>query len=104
MKRIFSKLHALILAAISAIANVLALVIPRYMNQTGLLLTLDEIPTAADFNRYRVTDPNQSEVVRQRLYDFQLYPAAGQQQFSFFNQGVGSGKTSTSGAVAGSAA
>jgi hypothetical protein len=61
-----------------------------------------DMPSIADFQRYRVTDPNQSEVVRQRLYDYQLYPAAGQSQFSFFTAPQGSGKTSTPGAVAGS--
>jgi hypothetical protein len=55
-----------------------------------------------NFDTFRVTDPGQSEVLRQPLYDFLLYPAAGQAQFSFFQQPVGQGLTSTPGAVAGS--
>jgi len=58
------------------------------------------IPSAADFNAHRVTNRNQSEVVRQRFYDYQLYPTAGQAQLTFFSQPVGSGKTSAQGATA----
>ena len=58
-------------------------------------------PTADDFQKYRVTNPAQSEVIRQRLYDFLLYPAAGQSQFTFFSQPAGAGITSAAGAVAG---
>lgn len=61
------------------------------------------IPNMQTANNFRVTNPDQSETIRQRLYDFQLYPAAGQQEFSFFAQQTGAGKTSTPGAVAGSA-
>jgi hypothetical protein len=58
-------------------------------------------PSANDFNAHRVTNRNQSEVIRQRFYDYQLYPTAGQSQLSFFAQPVGSGKTSAQGATAG---
>ena len=34
-------------------------------------------PTPNDFRRARVTNPSQSEIVRQRLYDYQLLAAAG---------------------------
>ena len=32
-------------------------------------MAMDFLPTAADFNSRRVTNPSQSEVVRQRFYD-----------------------------------
>jgi len=60
-------------------------------------------PTADDFLRGRVTNPGQSEIVRQRLYDYQLYAAAGVAQLSFFQQPVGQGITTALGAVVGSA-
>lgn len=62
---------------------------------------MERIPTAADFNSRRVTNPSQSEVVRQRLYDYQLYPTAGQTQFSFFQQPIGQGVTSAVGGTVG---
>lgn len=59
------------------------------------------IPTVEDFQRGRVTNPNQSEVVRQTLYDSLLLPAAGAQQLTFFQTAVGQGLTSAVGATAG---
>jgi hypothetical protein len=59
------------------------------------------MPTAADFNSRRVTNPGQSEIIRQRLYDYQLYSNAGTTQLSFFQQAVGSGLTSAVGATVG---
>ena len=53
-------------------------------------------------NRYRVNRAG-AEVVRQRLYDFALYPTAGQAQLTFFGLPVGQGVTSSLGAVVGSA-
>ena len=58
--------------------------------------------TADDFLAHRVTNPGQSEIYRNRLYDFQLYPAAGTAQLSFFNAAIGQGVTSALGAVVGS--
>lgn len=58
------------------------------------------LPTAADFQAARVTNPAQSEVVRQRLYDWQLYPAAGSQQLSYFQSQVGQSLTTALGATA----
>lgn len=57
--------------------------------------------SVADFAQNRVTNPAQSEIIRQRLYDFQLYPAAGAQRLSFFQQGIGLGITTALGATAG---
>ena len=59
-------------------------------------------PTAADFLANRVTNPAQSEVVRNRFYDYQLYPTAGASQISFFSLPVGQGITSALGGTVGS--
>jgi hypothetical protein len=56
-----------------------------------------------DFTSNRVTNPGQSEIVRQRLYDYQLYPAAGSQQLSFFQAPIGQGTTTALGATVGAA-
>lgn len=61
------------------------------------------VPTAEDFNQGRVTNPSQSEVIRQRLYDYQLYATAGVAQMTFFAQPVGAGITSALGSAVGSA-
>lgn len=59
------------------------------------------MPTAQDFQDYRVTNPGQSEIIRQRLYDWQLYATAGVTQLSFFSAGIGQGVTSAQGATVG---
>ncbi len=64
---------------------------------------MNGFPSAADFNARRVTNPSQSEVIRQRLYDFQLYPTAGVSQLTFFQNPIGTGITSALGATVGSA-
>ncbi len=56
-----------------------------------------------DFAANRVTNPMQSELIRNRLYDYQLYPAAGSTQISFFQQPSGAGITSALGAAVGTA-
>jgi hypothetical protein len=58
---------------------------------------------AQEFAANRVTNPGQSEIYRNRLYDYQLFPAAGTTQLTFFSQPVGSGITSALGATVGSA-
>lgn len=58
--------------------------------------------TVDTLNQYKVNRPGQAEVVRQRLYDFQLYPTAGQAQMTFFALPIGQGVTSSLGAVVGS--
>lgn len=57
--------------------------------------------TVADFASNRVTNPGQSEIVRQRLYDYQLYPTAGVTSISFFQVPIGQGITSAIGATVG---
>jgi hypothetical protein len=59
------------------------------------------MPTAADFNARRVTNPGQSEIIRQRLYDYQLLSNSGSTQLSFFQQPVGSGLTTALGGTVG---
>lgn len=59
-------------------------------------------PSPEYFESGRVTNPDQSEVIRQRLYDYLLYPAAGQAQLQFFNFAIGQGVTTALGAVVGS--
>lgn len=61
------------------------------------------MPSAEDFVRNRVTNAQQSEIIRKRLYDHLLYPAAGIQQLNFFSQQVGQGLTTAIGAAAGTA-
>ena len=64
---------------------------------------MNGFPSAADFNARRVTNPSQSEVIRQRLYDYQIYPQAGISQLTFFQTPVGQGTTSAVGATVGTA-
>jgi hypothetical protein len=64
---------------------------------------LERVPTAADFQSRRVTNPDQSEVVRQRFYDYQLYATAGVASMSFFSQPIGQGLTTAPGGTAGTA-
>jgi hypothetical protein len=66
-------------------------------------MAMDFLPTAADFNSRRVTNPSQSEIVRQRFYDYVLYPTAGVTQLSFFTQPLGQGLTTAIGGTAGTA-
>ena len=58
--------------------------------------------SVADFASNRVTNPGQSEIIRQRLCDYQLYATAGYTQLAFFQQPVGQGITSAIGATVGS--
>jgi hypothetical protein len=67
----------------------------------------DNTPNLADLQKYRVNRAGQPEVIRQSLYDFMLYPTAGQTQLLFFATQKGSGSgingTTATGATAGSA-
>ena len=56
---------------------------------------------AAQFQAGRVTNPAQSQQFVQSLYDYVLYPAAGQTSLQFFQNPVGQGKTSALGVTAG---
>lgn len=54
-----------------------------------------------DLQKYRSYVPGVDDVIWQPLYDYQLYPNAGQQAFRFFVQPQGAGATSVFGAAAG---
>lgn len=71
-----------------------------YMRGAGLVLSMD--PGSFGFDAGAVTNPAQSEVIRQRLYDYQLYATAGVGQLTFFQSPIGQGITSALGAVVGS--
>ncbi len=64
-------------------------------------MTQKAMDMASAFGANRVTNPNQSEVFTNRLYDYQLYPTAGQGQFTFFSLPIGQGITSAQGATVG---
>lgn len=64
---------------------------------------MDRMPNAADFNSRRVTNAAQSEIIRQRFYDYQLYATAGVSQMTFFSSPIGQGLTSAVGGTAGTA-
>lgn len=63
---------------------------------------MDRIPLASEAARYDVNRIGEVEGVRQTLYDFQLYPAAGTLILNFFQQPVGAGVTTSPGAAVGS--
>ncbi len=94
---------AMFSVAVKAVGNLVNDGLFTYQVKTGLILCMDAVPTAADFNSRRVTNSAQSEVIRQRFYDYLLYPTAGGTQLTFFSQPVGQGVTSAQGAPVGSA-
>jgi hypothetical protein len=104
MKRIFSTLVAFVVTLLTGVADKAHAKLFSHMGKSGLLLcAMDSVPSAADFQSRRVTDPNQSEIVRQRFYDYQLYATAGVAQMTFFAQPIGQGITSTIGGTVGTA-
>lgn len=62
---------------------------------------IPNVPTAETFDRFRVTNPQVSEIVWQPLYDYQLMPGAGAQQLNFFALPQGQGITTALGATVG---
>lgn len=103
MKKTFSFLTLAVMAVFSSIAEAMNAGLFRYQARAGFIACMDEVPTGFDFDSRRVTNSSQSEVVRQRLYDYQLYPAAGVAQLTFFSAPAGQGITTAQGAVVGSA-
>lgn len=71
----------------------------RQLHRVGGVAMLNE----ADFANSRVTNPAQSEIIRNTLYDTLLYPAAGITQLLFFSSQIGQGVTTALGATAGTA-
>lgn len=96
MKRIFATIGA----ALSAFAAQLwaNLTAPSVLHpQRGVIDV-----ASLGFDAGAVVNASQSEVIRQRLYDFQLYATAGVGQLSFFQTPVGQGVTSALGGTVGS--
>lgn len=58
------------------------------------------MPTVQDFQWARVTNPGQSEIIRQTLYDTLLYAGAGVQTLTFFQTPIGQGSTTALGGTA----
>lgn len=103
MKTVFTQIKLLMLAALAFIGDFVHAHIFAHMARSGLIAGITPMEVSPGmFERYRVTNPDTSALVWQPLYDFQVYPAAGLQQFTFFQQPQGSGKTSTPGATAAS--
>lgn len=70
----------------------------RQLSRVGGVAALN----MADFTDSRVTNPAQSEIIRNTLYDTALYPAAGLAQILFFQQQIGTGVTTALGGTVGS--
>lgn len=102
MQRVHTFL-AIMLAMAYGLAEKLFFSVVRFQARTGAIAYMQDVPTAADFDARRVTNASQSEVVRQRLYDYQLYPNAGVAQLTFFSAPAGQGITTAQGGVVGSA-
>lgn len=88
-----SKLLSLIAATCAAFADHAHARLFGYMARAGLVAQLGEngnVPTRQQLNRYSVNRPGW-EAVRQTLYDFQAYAAAGQTQLTFFALPLGQG-------------
>jgi hypothetical protein len=58
-------------------------------------------PSLSYLRRFAVNRPGEPEVIRQTLYDHELYIAAGQTQLNFFQNQVGQGTTTALGATVG---
>lgn len=98
--KLFSFIAGTIAALFAGIGETLFAALTRHMSRTGAIAYI-ATPTAEDFNRGRVSNPNESEVIRQTLYDWQLYPTAGQSQLTFFSTQIGQGITSAIGGTVG---
>lgn len=58
---------------------------------------VSSIPSLAELQQFSVNRRGEKEGIRQSLYDFQIYPAAGATQFTFFAQPQGQGLSSSPG-------
>lgn len=96
MKNFFRTLALALFARVAATLS-------TYLFRSGLARGMFQtVPTAGDFGAYRVTNPNFAEVVKQPLYDYQLFPGAGAQTLTFFQSPLGQGITTALGATVGS--
>jgi hypothetical protein len=107
MKRFFERIKRAAVSTIKAIGEALHFHLTLHMQRAGMILGVDPfaqtVPDARAFEVGRVTSPDQSEVSRSRLYDYQLYPTAGQTQLSFYTNPIGSGITTALGGTVGTA-
>ncbi len=103
MKKPLFALVGVFVAVLASLAEKLHQSLTGYMFNRGLMLGIDNsgMPQPGDFAKYRVTNPNSSEIVRQRLYDSLLYPLLGSLNLSFFSQAIGQGITTAPGAAVG---
>lgn len=101
MKKLFLSLIAMLASVAVSAGEFVHRAVSAHMCASGLVL--HAVPDASLFNSRRVTNPDQSEIIRQSLYDFQLYPTAGAQQMSFFSQQQGTGITTALGGTVGAA-
>ena len=101
MKTFLANVWAALLTLAAYIITPAGFTVPPFRrSQAGL--------TGGDYNletlnAYKINRPGAGEAVRQRMYDFLLYPTAGQNQLTFFALQLGQGVTSSLGAVVGSA-
>lgn len=58
---------------------------------------MERIPSLEELAQYSVNRRGEKEGIRQSLYDFQIYPAGGATQFTFFAQPQGAGLSSSPG-------
>lgn len=98
MKFIFNKIRSILLHLIGYALAPLALYYERFL-QSNLLP--QQYPTLDQFAANMVTQIGKVELIRQPLYDFQLYPTAGSAApFNFFSVPQGQGISSSTGNVA----
>ena len=78
------------------IAQIFARPIARYAEK-NLVMYASSDYTLADLDRYDVNFPGSAEKIRQRFYDFLVYPTAGATQFTFFANPKGQGLSASVG-------
>lgn len=57
------------------------------------------VPSIEYLRRFAVNKPGQPEVIRQMVYDHELYPGAGVAQLNFFQNQIGQGQSTALGAA-----
>jgi len=96
------KILTTVLAFFAGVFDLAFVKLTNHMGRNGMLLSMAEY-NQQTLDTYKVNRPGQAEVIRQRLYDFQTYPAAGSTQLTFFALPIGQGIASAQGAVLNSA-
>lgn len=95
MKKLFNTIIGYILAA---------LIYPLYAlgARQSCALMPQTYPTLDDMAKGLAVDTNAIEIIRQPIYDYNIYPTAGVIQLPFFAFGQGAGVSASPGVVAGS--